>query len=328
MLVQIEIHILACIMQNAETPHGADKPAEEGSIEGEKNEYSQEERTEKERKKEGKEKKEREEKADRGRDKQIAKRLVESPDLEEAVEKLKNDVADLQNFFDGSLHKKRGKQKENRLVTIAETQEVINTLNNKITEVRENDNLQFKAVDLWATVNGLQANPDEIEIGFPSPGDELLLDYFYKIRRGDKSLMAGGQSSCLRIDADGFSIIETHKGNQKNALRKFDSVVFNRSMKDQTSQHMFTLGMGMGEEKEFWTGEFVEHVKRYGFLVYVHDKESRKNYKLSIDLYPQNKERQKNGRYLHIAMEPTSDGKGKIETKLNNADPRKGSELR
>lgn len=150
------------------------------------------------------EQRQKQEKVSRERDQQTAQRLVESPDLREALESLQPQLRIMKRYLDGTLHAERARQAQNRIVMIPEFQRELDALNKQIADLRNTQGLQFRAVDVWAALNEMPITPGAISLKFP-PAPQGLSDDYLDNRIG--GALCWIQPMHLQIDADRFTII-------------------------------------------------------------------------------------------------------------------------
>ena len=194
--------------------------------------------------------------ADKQRDELIAERMGESPDLNEVIEKLKPNVLSVQKFLDGSFHL----EQKDRVVMISELEQEINSLNQEIAKLKKNENMKFRAVDLWASVIDMPITPNEININFPHPGPNLK-----NYNRGSVTPQFGVY---LQINADKLSLIDSSKEDvNKPKTSGFDSLMFSLMSTGKISKTRSAQVISGNNSKEKVHVNIVQRALSYGLDV-------------------------------------------------------------
>lgn len=248
---------------------------------------------------------------DKERDELIAKRLGESPDLSEAVEKLKTQVLAVKKYFDGSYHREKAASGE--LVLISELQTQVDKLNQDMKTLRDSDELLFRAVDAWGEIAGMPITPDTITLSFPKPGSGAVLRRY--IGSGAEGTVAFPRPMYMQIDKSGFRLIDLEKTDSEKRPTStiVDSMLFDIASKDPISDlsyHDDRMQYGSGSTKEYYDKTLIKRIKEYGLAVRTSPyplAENDQSMYLYIDLSPL-KTRNQDGRYLSIRV--ADDGTG------------------
>jgi len=246
---------------------------------------------------------------------------VESPDLEEAVKKLKGQVLSVKKFLDGSYHEERLKNERNKVIKVSELKNEIDVLNGQIKVLRARGS-KFRAVDLCGGVLGMAATPEYITLRFPSLsviGDPSVQQYKLYTKEDEVDSLYAGQPMHVRIDADAISVVEEKRPSEKASdVRPFDTLLFLLQTNGKIEMKDFELVFFRNERKEYWSKTLVDRAKKYGFAVRALDDES--TYALYLDL-PSAGWKRAEGRYLAIRTRGIGDIGNRIDIFFTNDPP-------
>lgn len=225
------------------------------------------------------------EQADRLRDELKAKRLVDSPDLDDAVERLRPQVLSFKKFLDSSYHSKKFQEESGKIIKISEVQSAADELNKAIKEYRT-QNKQFRAIDLWGASIEMPMTPSAVAIRPPYPTLPAEMAKTYFINLGDESFTTS-QPLYIRIDAEGVSLVKESQKIDNPPSRistTFDTLLLGLHGTGQFDKGVSKMIPPSATGLDSWK-EIEKRAQQYGFTVNseVYGKDDA-CYVLSIDL--------------------------------------------
>ena len=251
-------------------------------------------------------------------DEQMAKRLIESPDLREALNALRPQLRIVKAFLDKTLQWERSRQAQNRVVMIPEFRRAIDELNRQIADLRNARGLRFRAVDVWAAINDMAMSPDSISLRFPPPPRHVLVEYLRAFGR-DGSLYSGVEKH-MQINAERFDLIDDHtRTAEQMSVVGIDTILFRLRVQGGLDQdrsegasidgmlvrdQLVQLSPGWAPPRNYWTDTIVQRARAYGMLAGSSTLED--SAAICIDLHSGLQGTGSGGRYLLIT--PRNDG--------------------
>ncbi len=215
---------------------------------------------------------------DRQRDEREAKRLVENPDLEKAVERLREPILAVRRYLDDSYHNERAARADDRLIMKKEFVADLDVLNAAIKDARDSEKLTFNAKDVWAKINGMPLAPDiiHLRVGGSTQDLKLLSKYSSDV---DAFAINSPHHPILKISAIGASLEKCSDEAAEYvdtsvflASRKNSSIVREQGRDDLESGRLRTMLIGMTKAKSA-SDEGVDYnavaqrFREYGFTV-------------------------------------------------------------
>ncbi len=254
---------------------------------------------------------------DHQKDEKRADRLIESPDLNEAVNRLGKQVLSIKKLLDGSEHERRANDEKNSVIKISELQKEIDVLNSQMKDLRDQGK-KFRAVDLWSAVLHLNIAPDAIYLNFPPCPEKNYKEYGNEFENG---ALYSAQSMHVGIEKDAIRIIDG-KREKKPPTTNIDTMLFNLAATGKIDEALAMLFRTGGNKKEYWSNTVLQRIKEYGFPVKIHDRSNEtyaRSYALSIDL--QAIQWKTSERYLRIDTEEVFNAYRAKEVYLTNKEP-------
>lgn len=255
-----------------------------------------------------------EEDSDRRRDAAAAAKLVESPDLNDVLDELRNELLSITQFLDGSAHYERIRP-DDRLILVTDLQQAIDAFNSHVERLRK-EGKQFRVTDVWGAANDMQVLPTEVSIGFPRLlKDKLILRYAKA-----SGTVSSNNALQVHVTESGIAIVPQSADRGEVASMTIDTLLFNvqrghRELLDREPP----LALKGTIEQDFWITKAIDRFKSYGLRVYTIPSTRHRGsmprgeflkrlsvYSIAVDLNTSSAERTES-RYLLISLKKEGD---------------------